>query len=384
MKHVNVIRLANGAFTISVAFPSQVTDEKPEEPRWNMLFPMGAVKYRSDFPEGIGLGREKLEKMASNFARAKSRYMGESGFGLPVTFTHVGGSMPNNHRAVEDRRAAGWIEAVEMRADGLWGLTRWTEEARLRIKKDEFRFLSPEFVLAYMDPDTGTGQGATLFGASLVNDPFLYELPRVAAARTTKGAAMDKLKLCKMMGISPETPDEEVEQMLAARFSAMTPAEHPAQTAMAKELETQKLELARTATEKAELQKAVDEAKAKLQEAESEKQKAKQQALETEAKAVCASLVADGRMLPAKAEKWVAFAVAHGIAQLKELMEDAKPIVPKGELGVGGSTSQGNKEEARRAFNAEADKLIEKGTSPEAAYRRVRMSNPELAKQVFG
>ena len=48
--------------------------------------------------------------MVENFQRDKANYLGsDDGFGLPITFSHVGPSLPSNEKRVEDLRAAGWI-----------------------------------------------------------------------------------------------------------------------------------------------------------------------------------------------------------------------------------------------------------------------------------
>lgn len=416
MRLISILRRGETGLTLSsptpallpLPSPSASPGEAPPSTRWHLLFPLGKTKYRADFVDGISFTRATLAAMARNFETAKTNYLGkDGGFGIPVTFTHVGGSGPSNFRAVEDRRAAGWIEALELRDDGLWALTRWTEEGRRRIQADEFRFLSPEFALEYMNADTGESQGATLFGASLVNDPFLTELPRVAASRSTKGVvvAMDKAKLCLLLGLTAEASDEDVEKALKAKLEAAPkpdaaagaadtdsedsrpppppPPAEVAAVAAARDVETLKLSLANTAAQNATLAKELAAAQAKLKASEEAEAKAKRESVETEAKAFCAALVQAGRLVPAKIPKLVAFAAQHGLSQLEELYDVQKPVVDLKERGVTSSAPVSN-DAARLAFNAEVDKLIAAGREPLAATRAVRTSHPELAKQVFG
>ena len=159
--------------------------------------PLGKTKFRGDFG-AITFDYAFASRMVENFQRDKANYLGsDDGFGLPITFSHVGPSLPSNEKRVEDLRAAGWIQDVQLRRDGIYVLTKWVQEAKQRIGADEFRFLSPEFVLNDTDINTGQKQGPTLLGAALLNDPFLKEMPRVAAASTP---AMG------MKGLAPVTP----------------------------------------------------------------------------------------------------------------------------------------------------------------------------------
>src|SRR3546814_18307145 len=41
--------------------------------------------------------------------------------------------------------AAGWIEALEDRSDGIWGRVTWTPHGAQALKNREYRFLSPVF-----------------------------------------------------------------------------------------------------------------------------------------------------------------------------------------------------------------------------------------------
>jgi phage I-like protein len=71
--------------------------------------------------------------------------------------------------------AAGWVEVLEARADGIWAKVNWTEKARAAIKAGEYRYLSPCFVPGK------DGSVAELFDVALVNYPAL-DLEAVAAS----------------------------------------------------------------------------------------------------------------------------------------------------------------------------------------------------------
>lgn len=393
-----LIKLGADTFTISIALPAwakhgvDVEGKETEDeaaPRWNMLFPLGKVKYRSDFADGITFGAPTLQRFEANFRKAQTRYLGaELGFGLPITLTHVGGrDLPPEHK-----RAVGWIEKLELRPAGLWGLVRWTAEARQRIKADEFRYLSPEFHLNWMDPDTGLSQGPTLFGAALLTDPFLDEMPRVVAS--TKGAArMDRTRLLSLLGLSAEASDEELEKTLAERMAfwgahckdeeAMDKHEKDV-IRMSAELDLEKAARAKEVSEKTELTKRL-EAQAVELKANIEKLEKLELAARTEsAKLAVSALVKSGKLLPAKHDKYLEFALKHGVKELEEMFADAPVRVDLTEKGVDTGTPA-DKNAARKAFFAEVDKLTkaDKSLGVLGAEKMARLAHPELAKQVY-
>jgi hypothetical protein len=73
-----------------------------------------------------------------------------------------------------DGVAAGWLKAVELRANGdeLWGEVEWTPEAADLIRKRAYKFVSPSFVKDHVHKD-GTKIGTTLLAAAITNHPFL-------------------------------------------------------------------------------------------------------------------------------------------------------------------------------------------------------------------
>jgi len=64
--------------------------------------------------------------------------------------------------------AAGWIKALQVRADGLWGRVEWTARAAQMIAAKKYRFLSP-VIFHHRD----TRETMRLKGASLVHSPNL-------------------------------------------------------------------------------------------------------------------------------------------------------------------------------------------------------------------
>lgn len=76
----------------------------------------------------------------------------------------------SEHRAPHglDAPAAGWIDTVEVRPDGLWGHVEWTERAAQQIQAREYRFLSPVFQY-----EKASSRIVRLTSAGLTNQPNL-------------------------------------------------------------------------------------------------------------------------------------------------------------------------------------------------------------------
>jgi len=136
-----------------------------DRPTWLHAFPLG--RYVHPTHGELTFTRERLERIADGVNR------GVRGISPALDFDHR-----------EDRakggKAAGWIEAAEVRADGLWIAVRLTAEALAEVRAGAWRYLSPE-VCPWADPRTGVRHEEVLYGAALTNRPFLRDLAAVAA-----------------------------------------------------------------------------------------------------------------------------------------------------------------------------------------------------------
>jgi len=94
--------------------------------------------------------------------------------------------------------AAGWIQGLQARADGIWALVEWTERAAAMIRSKEYRYLSPVF------QHTGEGRITRILRAALTNNPNL-ELTALAAA---EGEGMDLQKELRQLLALPQDADE--------------------------------------------------------------------------------------------------------------------------------------------------------------------------------
>lgn len=77
--------------------------------------------------------------------------------------------------------AAGWIKEIVAEGDKLFANIEWTDEAAAKIRAKKWKYISPEFDLAYKDNETGEVYGATIVGVALTNIPFLKGMDQVSS-----------------------------------------------------------------------------------------------------------------------------------------------------------------------------------------------------------
>lgn len=126
--------------------------------QWVHLVPAGTTTGRD------GRGPYQLDAQAVTAAFA------QHGADLPVDYEHQSLGAVAKSGPVP---AAGWVTAVESRADGLWGRVAWTAQASQLLRDRAYRYLSAVFDHL---PD---GRVIKLRGAGLVHSP---NLPIQAAA----------------------------------------------------------------------------------------------------------------------------------------------------------------------------------------------------------
>jgi hypothetical protein len=89
--------------------------------------------------------------------------------------------------AVVGAPAQGWVLDVRKgrRPDGkvkLEALTRWLGQARTYVRNGQYRWASVSVVFNAKDPESGKPIGAVLTSIALTNQPFLQDLPALAAS----------------------------------------------------------------------------------------------------------------------------------------------------------------------------------------------------------
>lgn len=345
------------------AAPSRV-DATEAEPKWNKLFPVDTTRYRRDFPGGkLTLSKDFLSTMVANWERMGSP-------SLPVDYSHD-----------ESGKAAGWIEGLELRDDGLYARIRWTEVARGLILSDELRFLSPTFHPDGLDTLTGNRQGPTLMGAGLLNNPFLFDLPRVAASAAVESSThnpadeaitqeqrMDKKLICAALGLPEDTAEDVVMSTLQKRLA-------PQAQLSAKDV----AEAVKLAAEPLKVQlTAAEEKAAKLQEKVESMEAAK---LAADVDAFVLNLEREGKVVAASRESTKQLVQKVGLEFAKTHFASAPVVAPTKPVGHGNQGKPApSKDEAFVQLSAKADELVKAGVPQSDAMVRALQMNPELAR----
>ena len=140
---------------------------------WIQISPLG------NFPHGSGVVQvvdaEAVQALANSYA-------GD----LLLDFDHES-SDPTKRTT-----AAGWIDAVEARADGLWGHVRWSAAGETALANGEYRFVSPVWDVEELAGVTEPGKRkrvrpVQLLEAGLTNKPNLKTLKPISNRERATG-----------------------------------------------------------------------------------------------------------------------------------------------------------------------------------------------------
>ncbi len=198
-------------------------DEDGELPEWVHLAPFGTWK-------GYRRGK-KLRSFTIDQAGAVQivEHFERRGIDLAIDWDHQTLYAPVTGNPAP---AAGWVDRLELRADGVWGHVReWTPKAAAQLRNREYRYLSPVLDFNHTDERTGKNVGTVLTSAALTNAPFLdAALSPVVARFDTPGATLmlQLFVLClAFLGIGSDDPEattkDQVENAIndfTARFDA--------------------------------------------------------------------------------------------------------------------------------------------------------------------
>lgn len=205
--------LANEAETTIgiVGMANEVTGEE-----WIQLSPLG------DFPHAQGMQRvdaKAVEAMANTFNSALAKIGRKLFGGVPFYIGHP--DVPALANEYPDKKAYGWIKALEARADGLYGHIDWSEPGKTLLANKHYKFFSP-----YWDARTvGTEKGKTVYqptkllSVGLTNQPNLpvkplaNSLPEGPQSGTegdnNKGKEMQLATLVALLGMANTATEQE-------------------------------------------------------------------------------------------------------------------------------------------------------------------------------
>lgn len=153
------------------------------------------------------LDREAIDSMAATFK-------GE----VLVDYEHF------SHDGDKETKAAGWIQNVQAREDGLYAQIRWSQSGKAALEGGDYRFISPEFPVEYLENLGGNRYRATVMnGAGLTNRPGLKKIKPLSnrggmsstsshaqQQQTEKTDMEHKAILCTLLGLAATATDESI------------------------------------------------------------------------------------------------------------------------------------------------------------------------------
>lgn len=110
-----------------------------------------------------------FERIMANFDAQKNP--------IPLTYEHP------DKVSGQPIPAAGWIHALEVRADGLWAFAEFTRRSADHVREGEYRFCSVVVDFESQDRQSGDEIGPELFEVGLTNTPFIDGQTPIALTR---------------------------------------------------------------------------------------------------------------------------------------------------------------------------------------------------------
>lgn len=156
----------------------------PGEPlsrTWNQLARLGEFRGH---PQGeFAFTAECFAQIAANFSALRNGR-------IPLDYEHASETLPEG-TAQNGVPAAGWIVAMEIRGEGLWGLVEWVDPQAVEyVRTSRYRYLSPAVVFDAIDRESGQPIGARMTSAGLTNHPFLDGMAPLVASETAIRASL--------------------------------------------------------------------------------------------------------------------------------------------------------------------------------------------------
>ena len=121
------------------------------------------------------------------------------------------------HRLDRESKAAGWIQELEKRPDGIYGRVRWTNSGKRDVTGGEYRFVSPEFDAADTQAlGNWRYRILRLDGAALTNSPNMKTLTPLSNRRDNDPTHQTKMnekllnRLRRFFGLSEDADENAI------------------------------------------------------------------------------------------------------------------------------------------------------------------------------
>lgn len=222
--------------------------------------------------------------------------------------------------------AAGWVKALEVRADGIYATIDWTDTARAYIKDRQYRYISPVFSF-----DKKTGEVLMLHMAGLVNTPGLTGLTELNPALLNKrvfnfkenGESQLDKELLKSLGLAEDADAPQAVAAVAVLQGELSTAKALSVSVTA-ELATLTAEKASVGAELATL-KAADKGVTAVAALQTQVVALQAELNGSKVKSLVDEGMADGRILPAMKD-WAESLGRSDVAQLQAFLKNAPKI----------------------------------------------------------
>lgn len=139
---------------------------------WIQLAPKG------NHPNGRHIQRvndETISDVVESFER-KAQKEGEHFGGIPIYIGHP--DMPEFAKDYPDKKAYGWIMAMQGRPDGLYGLPKWSEAGAQIVSNHHYKYLSPCWLAAEVrEGGKLIAEPSEMISIGLTNQPQIMGKP---------------------------------------------------------------------------------------------------------------------------------------------------------------------------------------------------------------
>lgn len=321
---------------------------------WICLAPLG------NFPHARGMQRvdaDAVTRMANQFNTTLSKE-GRALFG-GVPFYEGHPDVPGMANEFPDRKAYGWVKALEARAEGLFGQVEWSDAGKAMLANKHYKYFSPYWDARVVGTEGGKNvyQPVTLLSVGLTNNPNLPVKPLANEKEATMEPTMKLAALVALLGLANTATEAEVTNKItqivgeAGRVTALSNDKTTADTALANEKKAHASTMTTLAN-----------------------------AIVQRNKFALDIAVKEGRLAPAEREAWatkLANDYTAGMAELEAKKPTLKtsPIIGAGER----RTTLANAQER----GAKVQELVQKemkdsGCDYPTAFQRVRLANAAL------
>ena len=200
----------------------------PPADGWYHLVPRGTYSHEESGTTQV-LDDKAMDSLCNRFDAESAQ---PNFAGLLIDFDHF------SYDPGKSSEAAGWLQKLQRRPDGLYGRIKWTDAGESAIRNGRYRFVSPTWMRSDCEPVSGedakTLRPLRLDSLALTNSPNLRGMAPLSNRNTDpRGAAMPretkptkKMKtVCTLLGLSPDAAEDAVHGEVAKLQNRLKTAE---------------------------------------------------------------------------------------------------------------------------------------------------------------